>query len=83
VAHGPVVTGPIAIGPTQGHTLDGTVAISSTLDVDKSNHGNFTDPGEAGHASGTLTPGQSTVEPPYSWAPARTFWRRAKRSAGS
>jgi hypothetical protein len=35
-----------------------------TLDVDLNNDGNFTDAGEAGYASGTLTGGQATITLP-------------------
>src|SRR5262249_35430053 len=35
-----------------------------TLDVDKNNDGNFTDPGESNYASGTLTNGWATLTLP-------------------
>jgi len=38
--------------------------VSVTLDVDTNNDGNFTDPGEAGYATGTLVNGSATITLP-------------------
>jgi hypothetical protein len=54
----PVVT--VTAGDTVGLPPSATV----TLDVDLNNNGTFTDPGEAGYATGTLTNGLATITLP-------------------